>query len=121
MDWFSEKREEVTEETWTVPEAEETEAVEWTEENGRKIYYLNPANGEVTAGEQIEKGIYEVFVENGSATVMITGSSGVRDYSISENGGTIVLMLREGDTVWVLEGSSADCVVLSQLGSTQNS
>lgn len=121
VDWYSEKQEEVTEETWTVPETEETEALEWTEENGMKTYYLKPANGEVTAGEQLETGVYEAFVENGSATVTITGFSGVRDYSISEDGGTIVLMLREGDTVCVPEGSSADCVVLDQLGSTQNS
>lgn len=103
-------------ETWTVPETEEAELLEWVEENGEIKYYLKPANGEVTVGEDLEPGTYEAFVESGSASVIISGFSD-RNYNIRHGQGSIVLVLRDEDTIFVSDDSSANHVVLKKWGS----
>lgn len=95
-----------------------TAVLEFTEEifgNGNRAYYVGKEYGEAVVGSDLEEGTYKVSVESGSADVMVYRASEATNYSITDSKNSIVLILREGDTVFVQPGSKADRVVFYQL------
>lgn len=96
---------------------ERTEFAEWTDGDGKEGYYLGSDFGEVVAGTDLEPGTYEASIEGGSAVVWKQDGYSSRDYEIRDEHRTIVLVVGDGDTLWVQSDSQADRVLLSRLNS----
>lgn len=91
------------------------EVLEWAVNGGVKEYYLMPENGEVTAGIDLDTGVYEASIGRGTATVVVYDHQKTRSYDFDAGRGSKVLILQDGDIVYVEAGALAEQVVLAKL------
>ncbi len=117
-EWIAEKYYEIRQETVievAEPIGEAAEIIQWKMNGGVKEYYLMPENGEVMVGGDIDPGVYEASIERGTATVVVYDAENSRMYGFDAGRGSKVLILQEGDIIYVEAGALAEQVVLSRL------